>query len=469
MPVEVAQLKMNGSHIPHARLRARIPSASLLVAVLHDKRLFMPVILWVMLYVNINSGPWFLRSMPQSPMAAFHTLRAAFPIVILLLAPFVVQQSGPRNSLPKPLVLWGFYCLVAAVAGLVGPNPASAWYWAVAYLATLAAVSVWLRSGWPIARSLQLNHLTWFLTTVVLAVLVVVARDALLVVTPSGDISGYGLVNRVGPVGGMAMSRSSGMARFASVPGVIAYVMLWSDRQSLRRVFWGLLLFGSAALIYFMQSRGAIVGLAFALLVVTWFLGPRVRRFVLALLALCVMATVLEAVSPDFTQKVYTHLTRAQSAEDLTSMTGRTKTWAEAIPLIEKSPLWGWGFEAGRAFGLEHLHNTYFYALMSAGLLGTVPFVWGLVLAWHSVYRIERSGVANRLGHRVGFVQAVGILAFFTVRGIPEVCGASYAVDLVVMVPAIAYLSLLDTASRVSQMPPRLRSDRRIHRVPILH
>lgn len=55
---------------------------------------------------------------------------------------------------------------------------------------------------------------------------------------------------------------------------------------------------------------------------------------------------------------------------------------------------------------------------------------------------------ADRLGQRIVLIQAGGILAFFTVRSIPEVCGAMFGVDLMVMLPAMAYLGLLDLEER---------------------
>ena len=53
-------------------------------------------------------------------------------------------------------------------------------------------------------------------------------------------------------------------------------------------------------------------------------------------------------------------------------------------------------------------------------------------------------GFAERFDQKMFLMQTGGILAFFTVRSIPEVCGAMFGVDLVVMVPAVAYLVVLD-------------------------
>lgn len=424
------------------------PHSSPIRRLLNDRRLHAPVLLWTMLYANINSGPWHFDTAMDSSTAFVHGTRAAFPMVVLLIAPFILRHQAARAPFPRPLALWTIYAVVAALAGLFSPAPGYTLYWAAAYLAVLATMAAWLRSGQPIQRAVQLNQLTWIYTAAVLVVLLFVARDFLFVSAATGA-TGYNVARSVDSVSGMAMSRSSGMARFASVPAVLAYVMLWRDRRWLMRLVWGSALLGSAGLVYFMQSRGAMFGLAFALLVVTWILGPQIRAFVLVLLGLCLVATVSEVISPETIQRIESHIQRGQNAEEFRSMTGRVDTWNAALPFILESPIIGWGMESDRAFGLRHTHNTYIYAMFAGGLLGTIPFVGGLFLAWRCALRVQRRRLASRLGHEVGFVQSVGILAFFTVRSIPEVCGSNYAVDLFVMVPAIAYIVLLSKSEKV--------------------
>jgi hypothetical protein len=94
---------------------------------------------------------------------------------------------------------------------------------------------------------------------------------------------------------------------------------------------------------------------------------------------------------------------------------------------------------------LDHVHNTYLYALLSAGGLGTAAFVGGLVWAWLLLLRSIRSTVLTRSPPSDPFVyEALGILTFFTVRSIPEVSGALFGVDYMLMLPVLAYLGLLD-------------------------
>jgi len=59
-------------------------------------------------------------------------------------------------------------------------------------------------------------------------------------------------------------------------------------------------------------------------------------------------------------------------------------------------------------------------------------------------------------------IQVGGVLAFFTLRSIPEVCGSNYAVDYLVMLPAVLYVHVLwcHLNKRLAQgpMPCRLSS-----------
>ena len=77
---------------------------------------------------------------------------------------------------------------------------------------------------------------------------------------------------------------------------------------------------------------------------------------------------------------------------------------------------------------------------MSSGFAGAAAFVGGLVWAWILFLRAIIRGYADRLGQRLFLIQAGGIMAFFSVRSIPEVCVAMFGVDT----PAIldGFLSL---------------------------
>jgi len=400
-------------------------------------------VLWLMLWAGNNSGPWVFYRFPAGLRDGVHFVRTAFPLLVLVIAPWVGRATR-RGGLPGPLKLWAFYGLVGLAASAMSPRPLDSLYWAFAYLASLAALAAYLRGGDPLERSIQLNYLTWLVTTGILGLLCLVARDVLREAAQT-NMSAYYVSQAVGGIGGMPVILGTGMARFAAVPAVVAYVMLWRDRPAWRRVAWGGLFAGTCLLMYMMQSRGATAGLAFALVVVTCLLGTRARILGLAGLAAGVIA--LAYVPQETTEEVFLHLTRGQQVDQLATFGGRTSYWAEGCELILQSPVFGYGFQADRALGVGHVHNTYLYVMLTAGIVGFVPFVAGLAWAWLAAFRAFQRALPSRLGHEAVFAQAVGILAFFTARSIPEVCGGLFMVDLLVMIPAMAYLVLLASST----------------------
>ncbi len=403
-----------------------------------------------MLWAANNSGPWCLYYAPTSLKELIHFARTAFPLAVLPAALLLIASTGRKGSgLPGPLKLWGFYGLVGlGSSSLLSPRPLDATYWAVCYLATLAALAAYLRGGRALQRSIELNYLTWLVTTGILALLCIFARHVLADAVEIGSMSAYNVQAEVGPVGGVGMPLGTGIARFAAVPAVVAYVMLWRDRVWWRRAFWAALFAAACLLVYLMQARGTNVGLAFALAVATYVLGARARLVGAAAILLGAASVAIEFVPPETVDRVFFHLTRGQQASQLAEMGGRTYYWAEGWKQVVQSPVFGYGFQSDRYLVGTHIHNTYLYVLLTAGFVGLVPFVAGLAWAWFAAWRAFRRGLPKRLGQQAVFAQAVGILAFFTVRGIPEVCGGFFMVDLMVMVPAIAYLVVLHDDAR---------------------
>jgi len=399
-------------------------------------------ILWLGLWFSINTGPWQLKRMPTGLLDTLHTMRAAFPLVVLFLVALVPSRRylDPAPRIAGPVKMWLVYGVIGLLACTMSPRPLDAAYWGVAYLATFAVLAACMDRRDLLGSMARLNQFNWLVTAAFLAILVVVARDALFVGEGYG-ITGYGVVSRVGSVGEMAMSRSSGMARFAAVPGVAAFVLMWQARW-IKKAFWAVPFSLSGAMIYLMQSRGAIVGFAFAVSFVLLFLSSRTRLAGVMVALLLVLAIIANAVP----EEVLQHITRGASVEQLETMTGRTRTWENAWREIKRFPVWVWGGgpQADRFLIHEHAHNTYIYAMLEAGLLGTTAFVAGLIWAWVLFYRAIKSGIADFVGQRTLLIQAGGILAFFTVRSITEVSGPMFGVDTMVMLPILGYLWLLE-------------------------
>ena len=182
-------------------------------------------VLWLMLWAGISTGPWVFRHSPVSLKDWIHVSRTAFPFFVFVAAPLIATRAGGRLTLPGPLKLWMAYGLVGLGASVLSPRPLDAAYWGVCYLAAFAALAAYLRGGRALERSIELNYLTWAVTTGILALLCIFARHVLADAVQN-DMSAYSVAAGVGSVGGVGMPLATGMARFAAVPAVVAFVML---------------------------------------------------------------------------------------------------------------------------------------------------------------------------------------------------------------------------------------------------
>jgi O-antigen ligase len=410
--------------------------------------LSLPIILWVMVWLGINTGPWILKQTPDSLIGWLHYCRTLLPLFALSIAYLVMAERGNFNgkAIFGPVGLWLLYGFISLVACIFAPKPLYSAYWAINYLAALVSVALFLQGEDKISRAIQLNHFSWFVTFTLLFILLLVAREDLFVDYRYGWITGYGLVNRIDTVANSAMSRSSGMARFAAVPGIVAFVFLLTG-SGVKKVFWLILFVSCSLLIWFMQSRGAILGFAFSLAFVLLFLGRRSRLFGLIGIIFLGLLQFTELIPEKAARYVKIHFYRGQSYEELLTLTGRTRAWKKAWREIKKAPILGRGPQSDRYLIKEHVHNTYLYALLQSGIVGTVTFIGGLVWAWLLFFKAILLKRVDQPDQRVHLIQSAGILAFFTVRSIPEVCGAMFGVDLLVMLPAMAYIGLLGRES----------------------
>jgi O-antigen ligase len=177
------------------------------------------------------------------------------------------------------------------------------------------------------------------------------------------------------------------------------------------------------------------------------FLGARSSRFGIVLLVL-LAALKIAGAFPESSERIEKYMRRGQTTESFMSMSGRTHYWERAWPKIYESPVWGWGFQSDRFLGLTHIHNTYLYAFLTSGFLGGAAFTGGLIWTWLLFFRTMGNAAFRAGERRTMLIQTGGILAFFTVRSIPEVCGALFGVDTMVMIPALCFIISSDKLLR---------------------
>ena len=174
------------------------------------------------------------------------------------------------------------------------------------------------------------------------------------------------------------------------------------------------------------------------------FFGRKTRVVGILLAVLIGLLLFTNIIPQDFVQYQMERFMRGQDTDQFYSLTGRTRAWDHGWYEAMKSPIVGWGPQADRMLIGEHVHNTYLYALMTSGFVGVFFFAGGLLYAWLIFFKLLRAGFAEKLGHKTFFIQIGGILAFFTVRSIPEVSGAMFGIDTMLLLPALGYLTVLN-------------------------
>ena len=384
-------------------------------------------VLWLLLWFNLNSGPWNLSDRGW-PWGYLNALRASLPFVIL--AVMIAIGTKPAGVRRGSLFYLKVYSWIGLGAAMLSPAPRFALYFGVVHL---LAIVVWSRVAGGVGGSCaDRKWLAWNLAIagVYAVALMYIGRGVIFGHTHTG----YGIFAEIDEVAGMPMSRSSGIARFAAVPALAAFALMWREGGWRRWLWFGLFaLFGFV--IYRMQSRGGLFAAAAALVFLCGF-APR-SRWQSAVLLLLLVGLL---VQPGIRGAVGDYVMRGQDAEEFKSLTGRTEAWSGAWAAFKESPVLGSGNFADRLLLGTHAHNAFIQALLIAGLAGFVPYVLSWVCAWRNLVGLWSVRQALSTQDQTMFLVAGALLIFFTLRSIPETTTASFSVDLLVMVPVMGWL-----------------------------
>lgn len=338
----------------------------------------------------------------------------------------------------NPLVLLSAYALLGFVSGLLfSPEPTTASYWALGYLAVPTTGLAFLVSGDGTSRLRLMCRVTLLFVLGVAAGLLLIAiiRDDWIGLLRSGSIPRLykGYRNDVSQI--LAIN-ANGAGRFIAIASIVAIsrgIQRWGDRI-------GYVWLGVAAvfpvLLLYTRSRTALTGFAVAVLLVAG-LWWGWKRAGMAGTGVGLGAGLLFGPS-----ELWTFLGRGMELSDFLALGGRTYVWTDVISAISRAPFWGWGFHADRLLAGVHTHGAYLHAWIQAGALGLFLFLLAWVVAWLSVFK---AGARERFEgleapKRGMAIEATAVLAFLTVRSVSESSGAFAGVDLLILVPMIAYL-----------------------------
>ncbi|HEV2485810.1 MAG TPA: O-antigen ligase family protein [Terracidiphilus sp.] len=402
------------------------------------------------MWCNLNSGFWNIAS-PNSVGDWQLLIRAVLPFAVLPVAGFLLFHHRklhlPRNAPSRLLMV---YSVFATFASIFSPEPMWALYWSIAFLATILAAWMFVDRRDSVESARQLLRVTWVATFIVAAIIGYQSRNDVF----GNAETGYFVIGEL-----KGLSRSSGVARWAAIPGLVCLVKAYHTRRFSLIAFYLGVAAVSFFIVYRMQSRGAVFGsvaaLLFALLV-----SSKMRRYALPFAALAIVVILIIDSPGSASSRVTTYLRRGQTWEQFLSMTGRTRAYEHGIAAFQDAPFFGRGQWADRLIIGEHVHNSFLQALLNGGIFGGIPYFASWVAGWILFYKLQKRSARLHPDDRVHLLECGAVMMFFTVRAIPETTTASFAVDLLVMVAVYVYLEALSVSMArkpLRRLAPMLR------------
>lgn len=384
------------------------------------------LVLWAMAWGGVFTGLYNLVPLPPAhdPLALFQGVRALLPVGAAYFCGLWALASRARFRFGLTtlgcFVFYGAYGLIGSI--FYSPDPVTALYWASAYLAPLLVAWFVIErpEPLPILRTiLRLNGAV--ITTLLLAVL------------PEAYRYGFGRTTRnqiYQMPFGLGEVRANGVGRYAVIVLILAAISLAAS-SSKKRFLWLPVAIPAAFILMQTQSRSALLGLAVAGMLYVVVRGVDLRFLVAGPAAAYIIwvSGVTWRAKGQFGSLVF--------------LTGRENTWQRGLERIGASPVFGWGFHADRLLiNEQHMHNSYLHAGIQAGLPGALLFAAGILVLWAF---LVRSGVLRRIrtagaADRALLTQAVLVLGFLTARSVFESTAAFYGIDLLLFVPAVAYI-----------------------------
>jgi O-antigen ligase len=388
--------------------------------------------LWGLVWGGMFTGLYNATSilMHKSTLSTIQGLRAFLPLIAAYLC--LVWLLAKRPKFPfagAPLGYLFGYCFIGLLSSLfLSPIVVSSIYWLGLYLAPLLVIWFCVEKKDALAflrLIMRLNYAFFFFLT--------------FIIMPESLRIGWG---RVPPFQqyslpfGLGTQRTNGAGRFALVVIIVCVIRFLNTRSRIRLV-WPVLLAPAFFLLLQTQSRTALLGLAVTAVLLIFLMGLDWRYLV---------------IGPLMAAGAYVSgfkLRARGSMDSLIGLTGRETTWQKGIEQIRHSPFLGWGFNADRILlNAEHMHNSYLHAALHTGLLGALLFALTFISLW---ILILKSKIILRARDVVGpnrpfLFESILIIGFLTARGFFESTGAFYGVDLLLFVPAAAFVGLMSRA-----------------------
>jgi O-antigen ligase len=397
------------------------------------------IFIWGLVWGGMFSSPsvFVLPSLFSNPIVILMTLRPHLPVIAVYIC-FLWIFFTRKNLFPPlktPLGLLSLYCLVGLASSFfLSSQSFTSVNWGLRYLSCLIVIWIALKSNEPLHNLRAIIYFNYALAIAIVAIILPEAFRLGIRTPPLYHV--YQLPLNLG------LLRVNGAGRLALVLIILSFIrMITSEKTG--RYFWILILIPSLFVITQTQSRTSLLGLVVCSILFIYLKGIDLKYLFL----------VGPVSAYIFWQSAYKWRSE-ESLERLFYLTGRENTWQKGIELFKHSPIFGSGFHADRLMlDFEHMHHSYFHALVQSGALGTIFFLAAIISVWILVFRYR---LLKRVREIQGIDQAfliesILLLAFFTARSFFESTGAFYGVDLLLMVPAMMYIWLWIQENPVSR------------------
>lgn len=383
-------------------------------------------LLWILIWGGMFSDISYLGSIHafSNPLALLQSVRPLFPIAAVYLGLMWILAARSRFPFAKtPLGFMFYYSLIGIFSSvLLSPQKAVSIYWAALYISPFLVI--WIVIDKPeILESLK--KITYINYAVVIFISMSLIPEVIRIGGSDEKFTQiYALPFHLGEI------RANGVGRFALLAFIVAFVRMVFESKK-RKYLWIVVILPSLFLLAQTRSRTSLLGLAVVSILFVFLKGIDWRFLFIGPGAAYIIW--LSGIKWRLHGQV----------EKIMDLTGREYTWQRGLEQIKQSPVFGWGFHADRLMlRSEHMHNSYLHAAIHSGLVGAVFFVAALIGIWaliirSGVFRLVRRGLA---ADKPILIESLLIVSFLTERSFFESTAAFYGVDLLILVPAMAFI-----------------------------
>lgn len=390
--------------------------------------LIVSALLWLMVWAGMYSdvSAFRLERFLEGPMALALALRPFLPILAVAACLVILARAGRITlSFTKgPVLALSLYGLVGMFFFFLSPEPFVSFYWAILFLSAVFTAWALVNNEEPERQARTLMAVN----AAVVAVFVLFYFSGPLwpILMGAHNPRLYRL-----PFG-LGVQTANGVGRFAGILALIALSRV-RHRELYLRIPWAVLLGVSLLSLALSESRTAILGfVAGSLLIVL-----ANRKFVWLVVGIPGIFY--------FLYHAWFVWRFRGSLETAFYLTGRENTWKKVLAISIKSPLTGHGFHADRLMVEgEHVHMAYLHSFIQSGLLGALLFAAAMLGLW---WLLVENRVLQRLPAIEGesnflMSESVAIVGFMTARSFFESTAAFYGVDLLLLLPCMAFIQV---------------------------